>query len=116
MDIVDEHHSRGIEIVFTGLRPGEKLYEELLIGENDQPTRHPLIMTANEDSLTWDELSDYIGQFEAAIDVNDVEKSRQLLVESVKDFNPQCDVADLVEEKKQASNGPARDNVIPYPG
>jgi FlaA1/EpsC-like NDP-sugar epimerase len=117
LEIRDEDNPDGdIEIVFTGLRPGEKLYEELLLGENDQPTRHPLIMTANEDSLTWDELSDYIGQFEAAIDVNDVDKSRQLLVESVKDFNPQCDVADLVEEKKQASNGPARDNVIPYPG
>jgi FlaA1/EpsC-like NDP-sugar epimerase len=117
LEVRDEDNPDGdIEIVFTGLRPGEKLYEELLIGENDQPTQHPLIMTANEDSLTWDELSDYIGQFEAAIDLNDVEKSRQLLVEAVKGFNPQCDVADLVEEKKQASNGPARDNVIRYPG
>jgi FlaA1/EpsC-like NDP-sugar epimerase len=118
LEIKDEENPDGdIEIVYTGLRPGEKLYEELLIGEHDQPTRHPLIMTANEDSLPWEALSDYLEQFETAIDVHDVDKSRALLVESVSDFNPQCEVADLVQEKnQQVSKNKSPDNIIPYPG
>jgi FlaA1/EpsC-like NDP-sugar epimerase len=116
-EVKDESNPEGdIEIIFTGLRPGEKLYEELLIGENVQPTRHPLIMSASEDCLGWEDLTDYIDQFADTISSNDVERSRRLLVESVKGFDPQCDVADLVEQKKQASNKPAKDNVIRYPG
>jgi FlaA1/EpsC-like NDP-sugar epimerase len=111
----DDNPDGDIEIVYTGLRPGEKLYEELLIGENDQPTRHPLIMTAKEDSLSWESLNAYIKQFEAVIETHDVDKSRALLVESVKGFVPQCDVADLVQERR-ASVRSARDNVIRYPG
>ena len=114
--VKDEHNPDGdIEIVFTGLRPGEKLYEELLIGEHDQPTRHPLIMTAIEDSLPWKALSEFIEQFEQAIAANDVDTSRKLLVEAVKDFNPQCDVADLVQERR-ASVRESSGNVIRYPG
>ena len=45
-----------IEILVTGLRPGEKLYEELLIGNNPEPTIHPKIMKAHEDCLPWNEL------------------------------------------------------------
>ena len=116
-EVKDESNPEGdIEIIYTGLRPGEKLYEELLIGENVLPTRHALIMSANEDTLGWHELTSYISRFEDAIDSNDVERSRALLVESVKGFNPQCDIADLVEEKKLASKQPAKDNVINYPG
>jgi len=96
----DENPEGDIEIVFTGLRPGEKLYEELIIGENDSPTQHPLIMSANEDSLGWNALQKYIADFELAVESNDVDYSRELLVESVKGFVPQCDVADLVQLKQ----------------
>ncbi len=118
LTVRDESSPEGdIEIVYTGLRPGEKLYEELLIGENDSPTRHPLIMSANEGGLTSEALGRCLEQFEQAIDSNDVEKSRELLVEAVKGFTPQCDVADLVQERNQKSAGGSRkDNVVQYPG
>jgi FlaA1/EpsC-like NDP-sugar epimerase len=51
-----ENSNGTIEIVEVGLRPGEKLYEELLIGENPQPTKHARIMQANEDLLPWEQL------------------------------------------------------------
>ena len=116
-EVKDEANPDGdIEIVFTGLRPGEKLYEELLIGENVSPTQHPLIMTASEDSLPWIELGRYIEQFAETINIHDVGRSRALLVESVSGFSPQCEVADLVQEKKQSAETRSRDNVIRYPG
>lgn len=115
-EVKDEANPEGdIEIVFTGLRPGEKLYEELLIGENVQPTRHPLIMTAKEDCLSWDGLTGFISQFEQTMGTNDVARSRALLVESVKGFDPQCEVADLVQEKKQEIGKSAEDKVVHYP-
>jgi FlaA1/EpsC-like NDP-sugar epimerase len=118
LQVKDDQNPEGdIEIVYTGLRPGEKLYEELLIGEGDSPTRHPLIMAAHEDSLSLQALNNYLTQFEHAIESHNVEKCRELLLESVKGFSPQCDVADLVQEKNQKSlDESRRGNVIQYPG
>jgi FlaA1/EpsC-like NDP-sugar epimerase len=50
------HPSGDVEIAITGLRNGEKLYEELLIGDNPEPTEHPRIMKAREGCLSWDQL------------------------------------------------------------
>jgi len=118
LEVKDDDNPQGdIEIVYTGLRPGEKLYEELLIGERDTPTRHPLIMSANEECLSWEALSKFLDQFEQAIESHDAEISREILVEAVKGFSPQCEVADLVQEKNlKSSVRLPKDNVIQYPG
>ena len=95
--VKDEDNPDGdIEIVFTGLRPGEKLYEELLIGENVEPTKHPLIMSAREDSLDWDSIQEFIDRAVCAIERNDADIGRTLLIDSIKGYQPQCENADLV--------------------
>jgi FlaA1/EpsC-like NDP-sugar epimerase len=93
----DEDNPDGdIEIRVTGLRPGEKLYEELLIGESVTETAHPRIMRASEEELSWQEIERYLAQFDVAIAENDVEKIRQLLLEAVRGYKPQCGIEDLV--------------------
>ncbi len=61
-----------VEIVITGLRPGEKLYEELLIGDNPAPTAHPRIMKAQEDYLTWPVLEQHLQSLRRAADTGDL--------------------------------------------
>ena len=100
-EIIDENNPDGeIEITYTGLRPGEKLYEELLIGDKVRPTKHSLIMAADEDSLSWQKIETYIETFRESIEKNDVDKGRISLMEAVPSFSPQCEVADLVYGQK----------------
>jgi FlaA1/EpsC-like NDP-sugar epimerase len=68
----DQHPEGDIAIQVTGLRPGEKLYEELLIGENPERTAHPRIMKAHEDYLPWDQLQVALLRIFEAADNNDV--------------------------------------------
>ncbi len=101
LNVKDEDNPEGdIEIVYTGLRPGEKLFEELLIGDNVTRTKHPLIMSANEIGLPWEVTALYIKRFEKAISENNAELCRGLLLEAVSGFHPQCEIADLVVEQK----------------
>ncbi|MDQ7090128.1 MAG: nucleoside-diphosphate sugar epimerase/dehydratase [Methylococcales bacterium] len=85
-----------IEIIYTGLRPGEKLYEELLIGTNVSQTQHEKIMRAEETIIPWEELSALLTTLEKIVSANDFEAVRQLLKQVVTGFNPQCAVADEV--------------------
>lgn len=78
-----------IGIEFTGLRPGEKLYEELLIGDNTQSTSHARIMRATEHALSWMELEPILFELEAAIRADNCESIRTLLKKAVPEFNPQ---------------------------
>jgi FlaA1/EpsC-like NDP-sugar epimerase len=103
LEVKDVENPAGdIEIVFTGLRPGEKLYEELLIGDNVQGTDHPMIMKAEETYIEWGELSEILAKMEAAIAKGDPEVLRDLLLKSLEGYKPQGDIADwLWLAKKQ---------------
>jgi FlaA1/EpsC-like NDP-sugar epimerase len=85
-----------IEIKVTGLRPGEKLYEELLIGDNPQPTSHARIMKAHEEFLSWADLQAKLGILNRALDMNDVPLIRSLLKELVPGYQPDGEVVDWV--------------------
>ncbi len=91
----DENNPNGdIAIEYTGLRPGEKLIEELLIGTNVTMTRHPRILRAEEDFLPWPELSRCIKRLERACAEREVEVLYSLLREVVEGYRPQCTVQD----------------------
>jgi FlaA1/EpsC-like NDP-sugar epimerase len=85
-----------IEIAISGLRPGEKLFEELLIGDNPQPTQHPRIMKANEDFMPWQKLQLQLDEINTAVQTNDVPKIRGLLQSLVPGYQPSDEVVDWV--------------------
>ncbi|MFV3288156.1 polysaccharide biosynthesis protein [Pseudomonas sp. NY11955] len=90
-----------IAIQFTGLRPGEKLYEELLIGDNVIATRHPMIMSANEDFLAWDTLKESLRQLMAAAAADDFVRVRQLLRETVSGYSPEGEIVDWIYQQRR---------------
>ena len=104
-DVKDDDNPNGdIEIKFTGLRPGEKLYEELLIGENAMSTEHAQIMRAEEDVQPWSTIERLLQDFDLAAKANDADKVRELLLEAVTGFNPQCEVVDIITKHRNVSN------------
>ena len=90
-----------IEIKFTGLRPGEKLFEELLIGDNVSETEHERIMTAHESFLPYCEYKVFLEKLDKACHTFDQQLVRELLLEAPAGFNPIDGISDLVW---QASN------------
>lgn len=89
-----------IEFEVTGLRPGEKLYEELLIGDNPKSTQHPRIMKAHEHFVNWVELQDRLTELRHAMDLNDVLAIRQLLQQLVSGYQPSVEVVDWVHTEQ----------------
>jgi len=90
-----------IEIKVTGLRPGEKLYEELLIGDSECATRHPRIKTANELFLPWPKVRQLLDDMIAACDLSDLGRIRELMLNAPTGFNPTDSICDLVWNKQQ---------------
>lgn len=88
--------AEGIEIVYTGLRPGEKLFEELLITEDSQQTRHPCIQTVREPSLEWSDVRTIIQQITRACDNFDCKTMTELLTSAPLGYKPTGGCADLV--------------------
>jgi len=85
-----------IEIRYTGLRPGEKLYEELLIGSNVTGTDHPMIMRAIEPALTWAEACELLNQLVTAVNRFDCRRVLALLERGVPEYQPAALIHDLV--------------------
>lgn len=100
LELKDDNNPYGdIAIEFSGLRPGEKLFEELLIGDNVGETAHPRIMTANERYLPLDEYIKVIDNLDKACHNFEHDKIRELLLEAPTDFNPTDGIGDLVWQK-----------------
>lgn len=97
LSVRDEMNPSGdIEIRFSGLRPGEKLYEELLIGGNVSGTEHPLIMRAEEFELTWCALQEKLVLLDKAFHDFDCEAVRKILLDVVDGYLPSGDICDYV--------------------
>lgn len=94
-----------VAIVFTGLRPGEKLYEELLIGDNVSPTEHPMIMRADEEHLPWESFKGVIGSLLDAVARDDYVQVRELLRETVNGYVPECGIVDLIHQQRLTHPG-----------
>ncbi len=112
--IKSSDNSRGeIEIQYSGLRPGEKLYEELLIGENVEGTEHSRIMTANEEYLGWEEMSKSLELLDNLCNNMDCEGIAQLLLRLPTGYNPQHAVCDLLW-KSQADLKSGEEKVVQF--
>ena len=102
LTVEDEENPGGdIRIEYTGLRPGEKLYEELLIAGNPVGTKHPRIYRAREGHLPWQELKDYIDLLEKGLQAGDVEMVLTLLLNVVADYHPQGTIEDSLWKEKR---------------
>ena len=105
LTIRDENNPDGdIQIEITGLRPGEKLYEELLIGDNPEPTPHPGIMRAYEDFVTWDNLEYKLYYLELALNANDVATTRSMMQELVPGYIPNSEIVDYAYMEQGAQS------------
>ena len=85
-----------IELLITGLRPGEKLYEELLIGDNAMPTAHPRVMKAHEACPPWAELAQQIDALGVLLERNDVPAIKCKLQQLLGGYRPHAEVVDWV--------------------
>ena len=79
------------------MRPGEKLFEELLLGDNVSNTDNSKIMRAEEDMIAWDKLELILEELINAVNDNDNEKLQELLKKLVPDFNPQFKIKDSLD-------------------
>ena len=97
LSVRDDQNPEGdIEIRFTGLRPAEKLFEELLIGSNVSGTEHPMILRAMEHSLPWEQVQELLRNLLVAMQQFDVRAARDLLLAGVSEYHPNDEIADSV--------------------
>ena len=90
LTVKDDNNPLGdIEIQYSGLRPGEKLYEELLIDDHAKPTSHKRILTANERSIAWSEVVKILNRLTDAMEEENVPEIRQMLMDAPLDYTPE---------------------------
>lgn len=103
--VKDEQNPDGdIEIEVRGLRPAEKLYEELLIGGSPEPTAHPSIMKTYEKFPPWEILKGSLDELEIALDSNDAGAIREIMKELVSGYMPDSEIVDWVYLEQMAGN------------
>jgi FlaA1/EpsC-like NDP-sugar epimerase len=96
LQVLDENNPDGdIEIQYTGLRPGEKLYEELLVSGNFSLTENKLIMRAEEEMISWEKLEPVLAQIKEATINSEKGKTNKLLSQLVPQFNPASNGFDM---------------------
>jgi FlaA1/EpsC-like NDP-sugar epimerase len=112
----DDNPDGDIEIRYTGLRPAEKLFEELLIGSNVSGTEHPRILRADEDYLRLDVLSRYLQELEDASEALDYARARDVLMHAVLEYTPENGVDDLVWLNQTGTDpASASERVVDFP-
>jgi FlaA1/EpsC-like NDP-sugar epimerase len=96
LTVKDENNPQGdIEIEITGLRSGEKLYEELLIGNNPKQTEHPKIMKAHEEFMPWHELEQELEGLNLALQEGDIDSIRKVLLRLVPGYLPELSLINI---------------------
>ena len=103
LEVKDNSNLDGdIEIKITGLRPGEKLYEELLIGDNPQKTKHKKILKAKDPFVPYNELKEDLKDLKYYLDMNDPSQVKKILEKIVKDYKSNSKLIDntYIEKKK----------------
>ena len=102
MEVKDKNNSEGdIEIIFTGLRPGEKLYEELLIGNNVSTTEHKQILKAKEGFLSSTELEIHLESLKVAQKKGDLSALREILKQVVSGYTPDKEIIDVINQQNR---------------
>jgi FlaA1/EpsC-like NDP-sugar epimerase len=100
LQLLDKNNPDGdIAIKYTGLRPGEKLYEELLVGKNVKKTENKLIMRAIESMIEWETLEPLILELQEACINSNQEQIRKILMKIVPEFKPQSPILDPINNK-----------------
>ncbi len=116
LTVRDEEHPDGdIEIEYIGLRPAEKLYEELLIGSNVSGTDHPRIMRADEDYMSYEALVGMLEELKQASANLDYDAAREILQRAVKEYAPANGIDDLLWVKRTGSDDAAPTTVVEFP-
>ena len=104
-EVKNEENPEGdIEIIFTGLRPGEKLFEELLIGDDVRDTQHRQIFKANEEYISWEEVEKYLIEIKEASSSSDHIKLRNIFQQTVSGFKPEKDIVDVIYLEKNKTS------------
>ncbi len=118
LSVMDDDNPDGdIEIRYIGLRPAEKLYEELLIGSNVSGTRHPRICRADEDCLPLEQVTWIIDELEAASRKLDFERARTVLGEAIAEYRPQNGIEDRIWVARRSTTGDnaGPDKIVDFP-
>ncbi|HEY2682909.1 MAG TPA: nucleoside-diphosphate sugar epimerase/dehydratase [Steroidobacteraceae bacterium] len=113
LTVKDDQHPEGdIEIAYTGLRPAEKLFEELLIGNNVRGTQHPMILRAVEHSLAWDQVQFALDEMTTAMNRFDCQRALQVLRDVVEEYRPAPQPHDLVWSRQAVAVASADDRKV----